>query len=192
MDRNTQHNENLLKKNPLEQENNNINPVFRFKFNDEFCNELFKFSKIYQFDNLKDFKEAWKIWLEENKTLVDNEIIYLNNMGYDGDIYDKMYKSARYYYRKKKTCKNTPKKRRIYIKISKEFINEIDKHIISCMENNNFKPASNFDNFCEINAELIRVQINILSQNINSNEEIIQKLKKTYKNRYFVLTNKNY
>ena len=91
---------------------NNIN-IFRYKFTEEFTIELYKFSKIHQYDHRSDFKEAWNIWTEENEDLVDEEIRRLSNLGYDGDILDKMFKSARYYFRKKSTEKKEPQKRRV-------------------------------------------------------------------------------
>lgn len=87
-------------------DNNEINVnIFRFKFKDEFTGELYKFAKIHQYDHRKDFKEAWKIWLEENTEIVEEEVRRLTNLRYDGDILDKMFKSARYYFRKKSTEK---------------------------------------------------------------------------------------
>ena len=41
------------------------------KFIEEFTSELYKFSKIHQYDHRKDFKEAWNIWVEDNQGLVD-------------------------------------------------------------------------------------------------------------------------
>ena len=56
-------------------ENNNENGavnynIYRFKFTDDFTSELYKFSKIHQYDHRKDFKEAWENWTEENDGLV--------------------------------------------------------------------------------------------------------------------------
>ena len=46
-----------------------VNPnIFRYKFSDDFIGELFKFSKIHQYDHRADFKEAWKIWLDDIRT----------------------------------------------------------------------------------------------------------------------------
>jgi hypothetical protein len=78
---------------------------------DEFMKELHNFSKIHQYDHRKDFKEAWNTWIEENNDIVTDEIRRLTEMGYDGDILDKMFKSARYYFRKKSTEKNEPQAR---------------------------------------------------------------------------------
>lgn len=173
--------------NNIQDNNGNNNLIFRFKFNSEFCDELNKFAKIHQYENFKDFKESWNIWVEENNEIINNEILYLNNIGYNGDILDKMYKSARYYYRKKSNSKNQPKKRRNYIKIQdKEFLNLIDNHIKECISNKNFKPSKNFEDFSNIYNEIINRQIiNIRLNNNLSNEDILLKIKKTYKNRYF-------
>ena len=89
-----------------------INAIYRYKFTEELTAELFKFSKIHQYDHRKDFKEAWAIWLENNEYLVETEIRRLKNFGYIGDIRDKMFKSARYYLRKKSTEKKAPAERR--------------------------------------------------------------------------------
>lgn len=81
--------------------------IYRYKFTNEFMNELFKFSKIYQYDHRKDFKEAWDKWMDENDDIIDEEVRRLKTLGYEGDIIDKMFKSARYYFRKKSTEKRS-------------------------------------------------------------------------------------
>jgi hypothetical protein len=45
--------------------------IYRFKFSKEFMEELHNFSKIHQYDERKDFKEAWKIWIEDNNDIID-------------------------------------------------------------------------------------------------------------------------
>ena len=45
-------------------------PIFRFKFTEAFMEDLYKFSKIHQYDHRKDFKEAWTKWIEENDDIV--------------------------------------------------------------------------------------------------------------------------
>ena len=92
--------------------------------------DLNKFAKIHQYDHRKDFKEAWEIWVEENDDIVQEEVDRLNNLGYDGDILDKMFKSARYYFRKKSTEKKVPQKRRSYVGIQSALLEAMDKHII--------------------------------------------------------------
>lgn len=169
---------------------NSVN-IFRFKFTQEFMDELFKFSKIHQYDNRKDFKEAWKIWSEENDELISIEMRRLINLGYEGDILDKMFKSARYYYRKKGTEKKAPKQRRVYMGLQKELLESMDNHINDNIDNDEFKPSTGFEMYCNEYVELLKIEINRLLKNgITDSQEIKNKIKKTYKNRYFIVISK--
>ena len=171
----------------------NENPIniFRYKFTNDFTDELFKFSKVHQYDHRKDFKEAWNSWVDENEELVNNEIRRLDNLGYNGDIMDKMYKSARYYFRKKSTEKKEPMKRRIYIGTQKELLDAMDEHIRTGIKSENFKPSVSFDEFCKKHIDLLKNEVAILCGTGITNSDIIKnKIKKTYKNRYFLVINK--
>ena len=169
--------------------NENIN-IFRYKFTDEFTCELFKFSKIHQYDHRKDFKEAWKIWLQENDEIVDDETRRLKNLGYQNNIEDKMFKSARYYFRKKSTEKKAPVKRRDYVGVNKTLLDAMDKHIKMSINTENYKPSDGFDEFCNKNKDMLREEVNILCKTgFTDSNEIKNKIKKTYKNRYFLLIN---
>ena len=171
---------------------NNINVnIYRYKFTDEFTNELFKFSKIHQYDDRKVFKDAWNIWLEDNDDLVNTEYRRLKELGYDGDIFDKMFKSARYYFRKKSTEKKEPAKRRIYIGIQKDLLEAMDEHIKLNIVSGTFKPSDGFDEFCKQNVSLLKEEIGILCRaGMTNSDEIKSKIKKTYKNRYFLAISK--
>jgi hypothetical protein len=171
-------------------DNASIN-IYRYKFTEDFTNELFKFSKIHQYDHRKDFKEAWNVWFEENNEIVNDEIRRLTNLGYDGDVQDKMFKSARYYFRKKSTEKKAPTERRIYVGVQKGLLDAMDEHILSKIESKKCKPSESFDDFCKNNIDLLKEEVTLLCNNGNINSaEIKQKIKKTYKNRYFLLANK--
>jgi hypothetical protein len=168
----------------------NIN-IYRYKFIEEFTGELYKFSKIHQYDHRKDFKEAWNIWVEDNQGLVDEEVRRLSNLGYDGDILDKMFKSARYYFRKKSTEKKEPQKRRVYIGVEKELLDAMDKHILQNVNNKDYKPSDGFSIFCKENIEILQEEVNRLCKcGLTNHIEIKDKIKKTYKNRYFMLVSK--
>jgi len=69
--------------------------IFRYKFTDDFTSDLYKFSKIHQYDARQDFKEAWLKWTEENGEIVAKEMRRLIEIGYEGDVLDKMFKSYR-------------------------------------------------------------------------------------------------
>ena len=167
----------------------NIN-IFRYKFSEEFTKPLYQFSKIHQYDHRKDFKESWNIWIELNSDLVDKEVRRLIELEYKGDILDKMFKSARYYFRKKSTEKKEPQKRRSYIGIKTELLEAMDKHINVNKKNDNYKPSSGFEDFCKNYIDLLKIEVNNLCKSgITNSEEIKNKIKKTYKNRYFMLIN---
>jgi hypothetical protein len=187
---NTERNEN--NNNKIDKSKNNVNVnIFRYKFTDEFTGELFKFSKIHQYDHRKDFKEAWNIWTEDNDDIVSEEVRRLTNLGYDGDILDKMFKSARYYFRKKSTEKKEPLKRRDYISIQRDLLDAMDDHIKSKINTDDYKPSDGFDEFCKANIDLLKEEVNILCRNGFTNSvEIKNKIKKTYKNRYFLIISK--
>jgi hypothetical protein len=179
-----------LEQNDCDNDEININ-IFRFKFKDDFTIELYKFAKIHQYDHRKDFKDAWKIWTEENAEIVEEEMRRLTNLKYDGDILDKMFKSARYYFRKKGTEKKEPAKRRVYQGVQKELLEAMDEHIKCNIINKEYKPSDGFERFCQDYIEIVKEEVGILCKSgITDSNEIKNKIKKTYKNRYFLFINK--
>jgi len=160
--------------------------IYRFKFTDDFMGELYKFSKIHQYDDRKDFKEAWKIWTLENDDIIESEMCRLLRLGYKGDVLDKMFKSARYYFRKKGTEKKEPKQRRQYISVNRELLEAMDYHI----HNNSCQPKDGFIDFCKNNETILKETISLIFEQGTKDKELIEdKIKKTYKNRYFMITN---
>ena len=174
--------------------NNNNIKIYRYKFSDEFIEELYKFSKIHQYDHRKDFKDAWELWIDDNSQLIFKESTRLTELGYDGDILHKMFTSARYYFRKKGTEKKEPRMRCTYIGTQKELLDAMDNHIslnINTPEHA-FKPSTGFTEFCKKNIDLLQQEIELLIKfDIVSSDEIKKKIKKTYKNRYFMIISKN-
>jgi len=165
--------------------------IYRFKFTEEFMVYLYNFSKIHQYDDRKDFKEAWNVWMEENDDIIDGEMRRLLTLGYEGDVLDKMFKSARYYFRKKSTERTDPKQRRQYISVTKDLLDAMDRHIENNIYDENYQPKTGFITFCKDNETLLKDTISsIFEQGIKESELIEDKIKKTYKNRYFMLTNK--
>jgi hypothetical protein len=166
--------------------------IFRYKFSEPFVADLYNFAKIHQYDDRVGYKEAWGVWVEDNKELVSRECERLTSLDYDGDILDKMFKSARYYFRKKSTEKKAPATRREYVCLQKSVLEKMDRHIESNLsENKNYKPATGFTAFCEENAVVLRECMEDLQkQNMTDCEEAQNKIKKTYKNRYFIAINK--
>jgi hypothetical protein len=161
--------------------------IFRYKFSDLFAEQLFEFSKIHQYDDRVTFKEAWTEWTEENDEVISAEIKRLTDLGYEGNILEKMFKSSRYYFRNKSTEKKTPVPRRPYIGVTQDLLDSIDDHISKTTLT---KPAISFVEFCRENVEILQEEVKRLCvKGFKDPIEIRDKIKKTYKNRYFTLIN---
>ena len=162
--------------------------IYRFKFGPDFIKELSRFAKLHQYDDRHAFREAWDIWVEENNDIIMTETRTLENNGYEGDVLDKMYKSARYYFRKKTDKKVNPKKRKVYISMDRDMLDLMDEHIMDSMKLNDYCPANGFNEFCKSNEECIGREVNRFVNDGISGDEINIKFKKTYKNRYFQIS----
>lgn len=187
--------------------------TFRYKFSSDIINETMYFGKLHQYDDRRTFKEAWEKWCNtpEIQTKIEKEISRLIATGATGDIMDKLYKSTRYYYRKKPNTESYPelKKRKNYIRFSDIIIKAMDNHIISeCKSNiieshtNNqlihtidISPAEAYAHFCENQTDKITKEVTLLLNKSSSSPdiswiELSHKFKKTYKNRYYIYVNK--
>lgn len=170
--------------------------IFRFKFSDSMIEEMKSFSRIHQYDDKQTFKEAWNEWKDTHHELIQNEYNMLKDLGFNGNIEDKIYKSIRYYYCKKiNSTTNQPKKRRKYIPVNRNLLTLIDRHILMNIENIDhtkklFKPSIGFSQFALNNNDVENERERLQNEGLQ-NEEIELKLKKTYKNRYFLLSRKS-
>jgi hypothetical protein len=165
--------------------------IYRYKFTEEFMEELYQFSKIHQYDHRKDFKEAWANWIQENEEIVSQEVKRITELGYEGDVPDKMFKSARYYFRKKSTEKKAPQTRRAYVGTNRDLLEKMDQHIQMAMKRDDYKPSDDFCLFCKENVELLREEVaRLCNLGFTNPIEIQNKIKKTYKNRYFIIIHK--
>jgi hypothetical protein len=168
--------------------NNSIN-IYRYKFTKVFMDKLYEFSKIHQYDEREDFKEAWIQWEKDNEDDIHLECERLTKLSYQGNIIDKMYKSARYYFRKKTTEKKEAKQRRHYINLSSNILKQMDNHIQKI--DLTFQPKTAFIDFCNNHQEILKETISqMYKEGIIDTLQIQEKIKKTYKNRYFVLKSK--
>ena len=161
-------------------------PVFRYKFIPQTIELLNNFAKIHRYDTRDDFKDAWEEWIDEYDEVIEEEEQRLKKIGYEGDVKDKMYKSVRYYYRKKSATKQEPSKRRKYYSIGRNILKAMDVHINDYYKDNKFTPAIGYDMFCSENLDLLREEIVNMSNTGELDAKFIsEKMKKTYKNRYF-------
>ena len=166
--------------------------TFRFKFSSDFLTSLKNFSAQHKYDDPKDFKDNWDIWVETNKEDITREHAQLKRIGYNGDMSDKMYKSTRYYFKNKSSEKTKPKKRRQYVGLNRNLLDAMDEHIDAIFILN-YKPAKAYKEFIDNNEykHLVDNEMVRLKNQEFTREDIHIKLKKTYKNRYFIKKKNN-
>ncbi len=163
--------------------------TFRYKFTTEIMARVTHFAKLHQYDDRKTYKEAWQEWCEMNDDVINIEVERLQGLGCDKDINDKMYKAGRYYFRKKGSSTVEPKKRRAYTTLSQNILEAIDTHISLASSNDEFTPAGGYCDFCENNQDIILEEIRtIMKHKSLSPEDLTYKIKKTYKNRYYIIS----
>lgn len=168
--------------------------IYRYNLSKEIINEIRAFTQVHKLDDRQEYKKAWNSWCTDNNEQITIETARLQNLGYDGDVVDKMYKAGRYYFRKRKIIANADadasktKKRREYISMSREVVSAMDAHIKTNVETNDFTPASAYAEFTRLNTDMLRDEEERLRNHIRNNDDIQSKIKKTYKNRYFTIS----
>ncbi len=161
--------------------------TFRFKFSNELSSEIESFALIHRYDNNDTFKEAWEIWCKDKQNLINQETQRLDELKYTGNIHKKMYRSAKYYYKDKSYENKTPRERDPYIAISNDCKNKMDNHLLSHINNKDFTPAKGFTLFCnQYVVDILEYQEH--NERYLTKEEFYKKLKKMYKNRYYILS----
>ena len=164
--------------------------TYRYKFSDGFLENLKEFTRIHKFDDAKIFKENFDEWKDDNKDIIEREKMYMKNMGYDGDVITKMYKSARYYFKNKSSEKVKPKKRRQYIGIDITLKDKMDEFInnkINGVEETP-KPSAAYTEFIENDSYKILLKsekTRLITFGLDE-DGVNKKFKKTFKNRYFL------
>lgn len=170
---------------------NNIVPIFRFNFSENFNKQLEYFSKIHKNDDRFDFKEYWDKWTENNEELIDSEKKRLKCLGYEGDVINKMYVSARYYFRKKNDSNFENNKQRCErVIVNKQLLKLMDEHIKKNKLNKTYTPKNGYEEFLTENNSIVETEISNLLNFINDRNTIEKKIKKTYKNRFYLICRK--
>lgn len=171
-------------------------PAYRIVFRPELRDKLRAFSKIHEFDALSDYKEAWTEWCETHEEDLTTEYEHVRRQGVEcsfDDMVHRLYTSARYYHRKLPTNPPPPKSRNVYVRISSSLLDAIRDHIQYELDYGYHKPSMAFKSFYEENEPHIRQEIKRIqeTQTLLTKNEFSQKLKKAYKNMYFMLAKKN-
>jgi hypothetical protein len=180
----------------------------RHTYSEEVVEQLSSFAKVHEYDGRKEFKEAWQKWMEEPdiKNMIGSEVSRLTVNGLSGDILDRMYKSARYYYRKKCGGETVtePTVRKEYEGLPRTVLKTIDDYIYSEINRNiaetekggnhiiTITAAKSFTTYCKLHYDVISDLLPPMNDedkgNTNMREElkkVTDRLKKTYKNRFY-------
>ena len=162
--------------------------VFRYKFSSDLVEKINYFSKLHALDDRKTYKEEWNKWVQTKEMfeIIDAETERLSRLGYRDDINDKMYRSSRYYFRKKKDNDNKTRATfvRSKVNVSKEFVDKMKELIESKKSDSNFSPKNGYQEFINNNNQY-NEEVQNLMQNGFSSEDAVLKVKKTFKNQYF-------
>ena len=169
-------------------------PIYRFKFSPDFQLALEIFANIHRLDETSLFRENWDRWYDSNTMLIKAEENRLDALGFKKNFKDKMYKSVRYYFKNKSLTKRKPRKRKIYIGLSQVLLDNMSSHIAKFIIQERMRPAYAYNNFIgnsEFNMNIYSEEQRLIKE-FNMNEvDIEAKIKKTYKNRYFIYQKQN-
>ena len=156
-------------------------PVFHFNPSEKCVQAIAEFSTKHREAKNKEFKSAWKSWIQDPDIaeLFVEESRRLANTGYTGDLCEKLYFSARYYFRKKALNSKTQEERRArkpHEATDSALLSEMTNDIISQIQSNhNIRPAAAFEHY---------------RRHHPLNERDEEKIKKIYKNRVFLIRKK--
>ena len=193
--------------------------VLRFEFSAALIEHVTAFAQMHQYDDRKTYKAAWTEWManDEIAAIFNADVKRLTDLGYKGDVADKLYKSGRYYFRTREPtvqrsslwphtppsgATSTPNdvngerrgsgnlgSPRRYVLLSRELLSAMDDHIERGLrQQTDFTPAKGFAAFAlGLDVASYHSEIARLSEIMPTGEAVGDKIKKTYKNRYFML-----
>ena len=178
-----------------------------FDYSEDFAELLSAFSKLHLEDNNKTFKTAWLQWKDANSDMIQTEIAKMKSAGYEGDVEEKMYFSARYYYRKKAIREQTniatetsPRKK--YECTDKEILGQMNDHIIAYIYNLPTKQCSAVSPTCALaNHPNAQITDDVIVRSVIPSEAYSdycekygiseeERTKKNYKNLYWRISKK--
>ena len=162
--------------------------VLRFNISPEMTVKLQEFHEKNKELGKKEYKKQWGSFIEDNNDAVAQQERTLLNAGFTGDVNQKLFTSVKYYLSKKSDEKSDPKERRTYVHIDKPILEAMNDHIVVNKETDGYTPAIGYTEFCQQYEQELIIEKNRLKMVSElTDKEIEFKIKKTYKNRYFIL-----
>ncbi len=162
--------------------------IYRFKLSSQITDELNLFVSINKYCVPQDFKDNWDKWIKTKTELINMETKRLEKVGYTDSVINKMYRSARYYLKNKSSIKEKSAKRTKYIRLSKPIREQVDCHIDRIIRN--VKPSEGLELFINLKYIQKLIEDEMTEKNL-TREDISNKIKKMYKNRYYIKQKKS-
>ena len=175
---------------------------YRHDFSETCKIQLAKFAEANKKLHRKKYKELWNEWVIDNKNMVELECNKLKENGFEGDALDKMYKSVRYYHRKKDKMKKQEtmsQEKRTYIRLSVELQKCMENHITEMIMSNTTDDNGEislthgyaFHNFIKRNTDfLLRELVEIKRRDGFLEENMSKKLQKRYRDKFYTQRSK--
>jgi hypothetical protein len=184
--------------------------TLRFVLSDNVLNSIIEFSKLHRQDHRLVYKKEWNNWLEINKEMVQDEVNRMKTIGYNDCVLTKMFDAGRYYFRKKELAKEKKekkqkekdenaedddeheddeeekdkKKEKKYVTLDKTILYDIECHIKNNISNDDYTPSNGYFDFHVKNVRVLNKEKTRLEMEV---DDFINKIKKTYKNKYFFI-----
>ncbi len=181
---------------------------FRYDFSDNIVKMLGEFANENIGKSRKEFMKRWEEYIAEEDTrqTIEYEKEMMIQHGFRGDVMDKMYKSVRYYHVKRDKKKLLEEEEEEPInkykhenRFSREFLKIMDEYIYYQLTNtdniyvnengiqiNAVSQTGSYIIFCENSREKILEElIKIKNKSGPLTGVMVEKLRKTYKNRFY-------
>jgi len=174
--------------------------TLRFVLSDNVLNSIIEFSKLHRQEHRLVYKKEWNNWLEINKEMVQDEVNRMKTIGYNDCVLTKMFDAGRYYFRKKELAKEKKqkekddvdvdeeekdkKKEKKYVTLDKTILYDIECHIKNNISNDDYTPSNGYFDFHVKNVRVLNKEKTRLEMEV---DDFINKIKKTYKNKYFFI-----
>ena len=180
--------------------------TLRFVLSDNVLNSIIEFSKLHRQEHRLVYKKEWNNWLEINKEMVQDEVNRMKTIGYKDCVLTKMFDAGRYYFRKKELAKEKKekkqrekddnedeedeeeeedkKKEKKYVTLDKTILYDIECHIKNNISNDDYTPSNGYFDFHVKNVRVLNKEKTRLEMEV---DDFINKIKKTYKNKYFFI-----
>ena len=168
--------------------------TFRYQLGDEILASLRPFAERHALTTSAEFKSHWDLWCTMNATLIDTEAARLKDQGYNGDTHGKLYRATRYYFKNSPPSLEQSRRsnRCVYITLAPQLLQAMDEHLRTFVSSDSAKPAALYQHFLATRTDLVPLLTTeiqrMLVQGGFDNARALAKVKKTYKNRYFLMT----